>query len=197
MNYDETITTLQFASRAIKIKVHAHINEKIEMKKIKDKLNDLNKITKLDLMINENKKLQRDADDIKSDFKNLRNELKKAKSKSDLRLENEEHNGDRDFNSSKNFQDLRSQSYSRSKSELQHPAHRSYNSYSSNNNLLNAHSAHLESQVSEFSIISKKFHFMILHLQTELAKNVIMNHNLMEENKILKEKLMKYEKSEN
>jgi hypothetical protein len=40
MNYDETITTLQFASRAIKIRVNVHVNEKIEMKKIKEKLQE-------------------------------------------------------------------------------------------------------------------------------------------------------------
>lgn len=36
MNYDETLTTLQFASRANKIKVNAKINEKIELKAKKD-----------------------------------------------------------------------------------------------------------------------------------------------------------------
>jgi hypothetical protein len=38
MNYEETLTTLQFASRAIKIKIEAKINEKIETKKIQEKV---------------------------------------------------------------------------------------------------------------------------------------------------------------
>ena len=66
MNYEETVTTLQFASRAIKIKVNAHVNEKIEMKKIKDKLTEFSKIKNLDSMMQEKNKLEKDANDLKS-----------------------------------------------------------------------------------------------------------------------------------
>lgn len=63
-NYDETLTTLQFASRAIKIKVDPHINEKIESN---------NKGGKL------------------VEFKNLKNSgLKKSRSKSEIRNINEQ-----------------------------------------------------------------------------------------------------------
>ena len=55
MNYDETFTTLQFASRAIKIKVDAHINEKVEMKKIKEKLIDFSKIKQIEPVSKNNK----------------------------------------------------------------------------------------------------------------------------------------------
>ena len=63
MNYDESFTTLQFASRAIKIRVDAHINEKIEMKKLQDKLIDFAKIKNMDL----NSNRRRSQDDINSD----------------------------------------------------------------------------------------------------------------------------------
>ena len=42
MNFEESITTMQFASRAIKIKVNPHIFEKIDIKQIKDKLSSQN-----------------------------------------------------------------------------------------------------------------------------------------------------------
>ena len=83
MNYDETIITLQFASRAIKIKIHAKKNEKIEMKKIKDTIDELKKIKDYDMILYENNLIEQDTIDLKNtlnSYKNeLRNILKKAK----------------------------------------------------------------------------------------------------------------------
>ena len=98
MNYDETITTLQFASRAIKIKVNAKINEKIELKKIRDKLKDLNKIKNMDLIILENKKLENEANDLKSNFSNLKNELKRVRSKKEMRSKSSNRDEENDAN---------------------------------------------------------------------------------------------------
>jgi len=47
MNYDESITTLTFASRAIKIKVNPHIYEKIDVKQLKDKIASNNSLKNL------------------------------------------------------------------------------------------------------------------------------------------------------
>ena len=82
MNYDETITTLQFASRAIKIKVDPKINEKVEMRKLKEQVIDFKNLKNIDSIIQENKKIEKDAHDLKNSYNNYKNELKN-KSKSD------------------------------------------------------------------------------------------------------------------
>jgi len=76
VNYDETIITLQFASRAIKIKIHAKKNEKIEMKKIKDTIDELKKIKDYDLILQENNRIEKDTIDLKNTLTNCKNELR-------------------------------------------------------------------------------------------------------------------------
>lgn len=76
MNYDETIITLQFASRAIKIKIHAKKNEKIEMKKIQDTLDELKKIKDYELILQQNNMIEKDANDLKNTLKNAQNEIR-------------------------------------------------------------------------------------------------------------------------
>jgi hypothetical protein len=76
VNYDETIITLQFASRAIKIKIHAKKNEKIEMKKIKDTIDELKKIKNYDLILQENNRIEKDTIDLKNTLTNCKNELR-------------------------------------------------------------------------------------------------------------------------
>lgn len=170
MNYDETMTTLQFASRAIKIRVNAHVNEKIEMKKIKEKMNDLVRIKNLDLMMQENKRLDKDANDLKSSFNNLKSDLKRARNKS---------RGNRD--------DLSSEGQSHYRSHSQNHMNMNMNNSATNMNNHNDNSQELQ----EYSSITKKFHSIILHLQTELAKATVTINGLNEENKFLKEKLAK------
>lgn len=41
LNYDETLTTLQFASRAVKISIQASVNERIEVKNFKESIQKL------------------------------------------------------------------------------------------------------------------------------------------------------------
>lgn len=57
MNYDESLTTLQCASRAIKIKVNPLVNERIEMKKIKEKLNEIINIKNSETLLKQNNQL--------------------------------------------------------------------------------------------------------------------------------------------
>jgi hypothetical protein len=57
MNYDESLTTLQCASRAIKIKVNPLMNEKIEMKKMKDKLNEMINIKNSEALLKQNNQI--------------------------------------------------------------------------------------------------------------------------------------------
>jgi len=51
MNFEETITTMQFASRAIRIKVDPHIFEKIDVKQLKEKLKSTDSLNPLNLNI--------------------------------------------------------------------------------------------------------------------------------------------------
>ncbi len=168
MNYDETITTLQFASRAIKIKVNAHVNEKIEMKKLKDKLQDLTKIKNIESVVQEKNKLDKDANDLKSSLNNLKNDLKRVKNKNER-------------SKSANREDAEEVNYNRSQSNIS----QKQGQYSSNSNLHSADPIELH----EYTSITKKFHSMIVHLQMELAKATVMISNLNEENKNLKERL--------
>jgi hypothetical protein len=165
MNYDETMTTLQFASRAIKIRLSVHINEKIEMKKIKEKLQDLNinKIQKYDSVIKESKKLERDANELKSSLNVLRNELRRAKSKTSSRIIEEEKEN-------------------KNETELQN---------NHQNNHTTNHPDNLQTPSVEFININKKFQAMILHLQSELARATVTINSLKEENKSLREQLKK------
>ncbi len=164
MNYDETITTLQFASRAIKIKVNASVNEKIEMKKIKDKINDISKIKNIDSILKEKHKLEKDANDLKSSFNNFKNDLRKA-----------------------NVDGGRSKSAN--KDEEEDDRH-----YRSNSNMKSQYSVNAVDPVElqEYTAMTKKFHSIIIHLQTELAKSTVTINNLNEENIRLKETLSKY-----
>jgi hypothetical protein len=82
VNYDETIITLQFASRAIKIKVHAKKNEKIEMKKIKETIDELKKIKGYDLILHENNLIEKDTTDLKNTLSNVKLELRNIVKKS-------------------------------------------------------------------------------------------------------------------
>jgi hypothetical protein len=83
MNYEETLTTLQFASRAIKIKVEAKINEKVEMRK-KEKLVEFKNIKSIDGHNDVSKKYEKqDYSDLKS-INNLRNDLKLSRSRSQV-----------------------------------------------------------------------------------------------------------------
>jgi hypothetical protein len=165
MNYDETMTTLQFASRAIKIRLSVHINEKIEMKKIKEKLQDLNinKIQKYDSVIKESKKLERDANELKSSLNVLRNELRRAKSKTSSRIIEEEKENKNETELENNHQ----------------------------NNHTTNHQNNLQTPSVEFININKKFQAMILHLQSELARATVTINTLKEENKSLREQLKK------
>jgi hypothetical protein len=78
MNYEETLTTLQFASRAIKIKIEAKINEKVETKK--ENVIDFKNLKSLDL--NEQKKIEKETDELKNSINNLKNGLKLSQNKS-------------------------------------------------------------------------------------------------------------------
>lgn len=82
VNYDETIITLQFASRAIKIKTHAKKNEKIEMKKIKETIDELKKIKGYDLILQENNLIEKDTTDLKNTLSNVKLELRNIVKKS-------------------------------------------------------------------------------------------------------------------
>jgi len=79
MNYDESLTTLQCASRAIKIKVNPLINERIEMKKIKEKLTEMINIKNSEALIKQNNQIEKDSDDLKNHLTNFKNDLKRAK----------------------------------------------------------------------------------------------------------------------
>jgi len=191
-NYDETLTTLQFASRAIKIKVNAQINEKIEMKKIKEKLNDFIKIKNIDSIMQENNKLERDANDLKSSFNNIKNDLKKARSKNDPKDDRQSRNRDRDRGGNENerSRDQDGEMYrSRDRSFEYNSRNKSQGHYSSTGQNFNSNNKGAD--IQEYSSITKKFHYMILHLQSELAKYTVAMHSLQEENKGLKEKLAK------
>lgn len=76
VNYDETIITLQFASRAIKIKINAKKNEKIEMKKIKDTIDELKKIKDYEMILQENHNIEKETIDLKNTLKSCKNELR-------------------------------------------------------------------------------------------------------------------------
>jgi hypothetical protein len=167
MNYDESFTTLQFASRAIKIRVDAHINEKIEMKKLQDKLIDFAKIKNMDL----NSNRRRSEDDINSDQRN------------NLRQDSRRRNSIEKGNSY-----LTEYNNRRSKSPDDfHRNNKNNSSYSPNQTSPNM----IGSEKEDFSLVARKFHSLVLHLQGELAKSILKIHNLQEENKILKEKLAK------
>ena len=181
MNYDETITTLQFASRAIKIKVNVHVNEKIEMKRIKDKLQELGKIQKTETILQENKKLEKEANELKSNFNKFRTELKKTRGRDE---------GD------SNYADNHFRSNSVNIVERGSFNNSNYNTLQNNNNNnqnnTNINTVNSSLELAEYSTIAKKFHFMILHLQSELAKATVTINGLQEENKSLKEKLAKF-----
>jgi hypothetical protein len=171
MNFDETITTLQFASRAIKIRVNAKINEKIELKKMKEKLNDIIKIQKMDYILSENKRLEKDANDLKSSFLHFKDDLKRAKSKNERRG----YDGDEShINASKYGSQINN--------AISHTNRSQFSSVMSMEN------------ISDYCAITKKFQLMILHLQSELAKSAVKNNFLEEENTNLKEKLAKLTK---
>jgi kinesin family protein 11 len=80
MNYEETLTTLQFASRAIKIKVEAKVNEKIEMRKVKENLMDFKNLKTIHA---DNRKSDKETNESKNSLNNLRNDLK-VRSKSQV-----------------------------------------------------------------------------------------------------------------
>jgi hypothetical protein len=168
MNFDETITTLQFASRAIKIKVNAHINEQIKTKKMKEKMKEFIKIKNLDSVIQENKTLEKDANDLKSSFNNIKNDLKKAKNR-----DKEEKSGD--YSSYHSNNNNNNNTNTNNRSHTPEPRSKQYNTQNSNN--------------EEYANITKKFHSLIIHLQNELSKSIVTIHNLQEENKMLKDKL--------
>ena len=162
MNYDETITTLQFASRAIKIKVNAHINEKIEMKRMKDKLNDYSKLKNMDQILLNNHRLEKEGKELKSNMNGLRNDYKGGKNSYRSKSNN------RDNDDESNYRTLNN--------------NRHDNSNSNQGDSL---------EIQEYTSIAKKFHSIILHLQTELSKATVTIINLSEENKMLKEKISK------
>ena len=194
MNYEETLTTLHFASRAIKITVHPHINEKIEMKKIKEKLNEFIRIKNLDSILHENHKLEKESNELKSNFNNFKNDLKK-RNRRDYRSVSPTNREDEGYTR-------------RKRSGGSHGYHTS-NSLSKNRDVGNNVMVYKENSVQnqerenererdnitiqEYSNITKKFHHIILHLQNELAKSTIQIHNLTEENKMLKEHLAKFQ----
>jgi hypothetical protein len=68
LNYDETLTTLQFASRAIKIRVDPHINEKVDNRKVQN----ITEYKKIDSLIIEKKKQEKDINDLKNKYMNLK-----------------------------------------------------------------------------------------------------------------------------
>jgi hypothetical protein len=167
MNYDETFTTLQFASRAIKIRVDAHINEKVEMKKLQDKLIDFAKIKNI-----ENASVRRtEGDGSNNDQKsNFRKDSRR-------RTTQEKSNGY-----------LGEYTHRRSKSPDDSNRNNKYN-YTNSPNQNNSNM--LGSEKEDYSQVARKFHSLVLHLQGELAKSILTIHNLQEENKILKDKLSK------
>lgn len=171
MNYDETFTTLQFASRAIKIKVDAHINEKVEMKKIKEKLIEYSKIKQVDPM-SKSKKDESESSEVKS---NLKKDLKRG-SKIDYDEENQ--NG---YNTDNNPRRSRSPDYSNNRNSK----------FINSNSVFQNNSNLLQNEKEDYTQVTKKFRSLILHLQGELAKSIITINGLEEENKILREKLSK------
>jgi hypothetical protein len=184
MNHDETLTTLQFASRAIKIKVNAKVNEKIEMKKIKEKMNDFIKIKNIDSIIQENNKLDRETNELKQNYNNFRNELKNARG-----------NKGKDRSTSRNrYSDGEDEENVTQNSYANHKRSKSANRggprpISSNRGVTEEENE--KTPHNEYPNIVKKFHYMILHLQNELSKSTLQIFNLQEENKMLKEKLAK------
>jgi hypothetical protein len=188
MNYDETMTTLQFASRAIKIRLSVHINERIEMKKIKEKLQDLNinKIQKYDSVLKESKKLERDANELKSSLNHLRNELRRAKSKTSSRI-NEDHPENIHHENINNHQENVNNHH---ENFIKQPSQQNINNQNPNNQNSNNQNNHQMPSV-EFVNINKKFQAMILHLQSELARATVTINSLKEENKTLRDQLKK------
>lgn len=168
MNYDETFTTLQFASRAIKIKVDAHINEKIEMKKLQDKLIDFARIKQIESMIKGVKKNDSLIDN-------------KAK-RTSVTQNNEEvvNNG-----YANNYSHQRNKSPDNSNQNNR-------NSIQNNSMIQNNNSYNIISEKEDFASVAKKFHSMVLHLQGELAKSIITINNLEAENRTLKQQLTKH-----
>ena len=82
------------------------------------------------------------------------------------------------------------QGHSRSRSNSYSQQHVDSYNKDKNQSQFNSNTA---SEIQDYSSIAKKFHFMILHLQTEMAKATVTINNLLEENKLLKEKVAKYE----
>ncbi len=181
MNYDESLTTLQCASRAIKIKVNPLVNEKIEMKKIKEKLNEIINIKNSEMLLKQNNQLgniklivEKDADDLKNSLYNFKNDLKRAK-----------------YNNTNNFQD--------GNEEGQRKMGRS----ASQEAMYKTNSSYLYDE-TELNNILKKFHYIILQLQNEASNQVsivltkaLTICNLQEENKRLKEQLLSKNSSNN
>jgi hypothetical protein len=181
MNYDESLTTLQCASRAIKIKVNPLVNERIEMKKIKEKLNEIINIKNSEMLLKQNNQLgknklivEKDADDLKNSLYNFKNDLKRAK-----------------YNNTNNFQD--------GNEEGQRKMGRS----ASQEAMYKTNSSYLYDE-TELNNILKKFHYIILQLQNEASNQVrivftkaLTIYNLQEENKRLKEQLLSKNSSNN
>ena len=150
MNYDESLTTLQCASRAIKIKVNPLVNERIEMKKIKEKLNEIINIKNSEQLLKQNNQLgiqqltylEKDADDLKNSLYNFKNDLKKAKN-----------------SNNSNFADGNDEAVRKmGRSASQEAMYKTNNSYVYDEQELNN--------------ILKKFHYIILQLQNEASNQV-------------------------
>jgi hypothetical protein len=149
MNYDESLTTLQCASRAIKIKVNPLVNERIEMKKIKEKLNEIINIKNSEQLLKQNNQLgkfclieEKDADDLKNSLYNFKNDLKKAK-----------------HNNSNYHEGNEEAARKMGRSASQEAMYKTNNSYMYDEQELNN--------------ILKKFHYIILQLQNEASNQVL------------------------
>jgi hypothetical protein len=159
MNYDETFTTLQFASRAIKIKVNAFVNEKVEMKKTYEKLIDY---LNIEGIIKDHKISEKDAKELKNNLSKL------IQGKANDINKNEENNHSLPQNDSLN------------------KVNKIFHSQSAIQNNTNNISV---VEKEDFALVAKKFSSIIFHLQGELAKSILTIHNLKEENRQLKDKI--------
>lgn len=186
MNYEETLTTLQFASQAKFIRVNTTVNIQYEIKNMKDQLyNMVNNSQKGNLLMNSNLINSSKVNNIMNmnimGLNNYNSHYNNHRSNSTNKNMKKSVFGTGKFSNPNSTREIQNNSiYNPSNPNIMFLNNQNESNFNVNNN---------ESNESEYQILNKKYFQVISYLQKELCQKELEMHSLLKDNKNLKVKL--------